>query len=78
MADVTAAFGLGPVRSVDVLAAGTMNRSWRVTAAGGVAAVKEVLDVDVAAAVGHRLCGAGWPGLPVPAPLSTSGRAVRT
>ncbi|MFG2042140.1 phosphotransferase [Dactylosporangium sp. NPDC048998] len=59
---------------MQALTAGTMNRSWRVTAAGGAAAVKEVLDVDAAAtrrqaAACQALAGRG---LPVPTPLLTA------
>ena len=74
MADVAAAFGLGQVLDVQVVTAGTMNRSWRVTAAGGTAAVKEVLDVDAAAARRQAAaCQAlARRGLPVPSPLLTA------
>ncbi|MEV0131424.1 phosphotransferase [Dactylosporangium sp. NPDC050688] len=74
LGDVAAAFGLGRVLDVQVLTAGTMNRSWRVHAAGGTAAVKEVLDVDAVAARRQAVvCQAlADRGLPVPTPLLTA------
>ncbi len=70
-----AAFGLGAVQQVEVNAAGLMNRNWRVTAAGGTFAVKQVLDIDAAAARRQHAATRALAdrGRPVPAPLSTTG-----
>ncbi|MEV4136968.1 hypothetical protein AB0J72_32940 [Dactylosporangium sp. NPDC049742] len=46
------------MHEVQVLTAGTMNRSWQITGAGGVAAVREVLDIDAAAARRQAAAGA--------------------
>jgi hypothetical protein len=54
---VADAFGLGAVTRVQVVPEGLMNRNWRVATATGAWAVKQVLDVDAAAAPRHR--GAG-------------------
>jgi Ser/Thr protein kinase RdoA (MazF antagonist) len=74
LAAVAAAFGLGAVQDVSVIAAGSMNRNWRVTTPAGRFAVKQVLDVDaVAARRQHAATAAlGGGGHPVPAPLRTA------
>lgn len=69
---VTAAFGLGAVRHVEIVNAGLMNRNWRVTADGGVVAVKQILDIDAAAARRQHAAirALADRGQPVPVPLT--------
>ncbi|MEV6927114.1 phosphotransferase [Dactylosporangium sp. NPDC051485] len=72
---VAARFGLGEITDIRVITAGTMNRNWRVTTTRGVWAVKQVLDVDAAAArrqhqVTIALAGRG---LPVPPACTLAG-----
>ncbi|MDF4249934.1 hypothetical protein [Streptomyces sp. WMMB303] len=46
-AEIAAAFGLGDVHEVSCLAAGLMNRNWRLSCDFGVVALKQILDVPV-------------------------------
>jgi homoserine kinase type II len=71
---VTVAFGLGPVMSAGTIAEGLMNRNWRITTGSGQFAVKQVIDVDAAAARRQHAATAALAahGLPVPAPLRTT------
>jgi homoserine kinase type II len=75
---VADAFGLGVVTRVEVVTEGLMNRNWRVTTVTGVWAVKQVLDVDAAAARRqHRATAAlAGLGLPVPAPVTAGDDSV--
>ena len=75
---VADAFGLGAVTRVEVVTEGLMNRNWRVTTVTGVWAVKQVLDVDAAAARRqHRATAAlAGVGLPVPAPVTAGDDTV--
>ncbi|RSM64050.1 hypothetical protein DMB66_21295 [Actinoplanes sp. ATCC 53533] len=68
---VADAFGLGLVVSADEVTEGLMNRNWRVTTTLGEWAIKQVLDVDAAAARRqHRATAAlARLGLPVPVPV---------
>jgi homoserine kinase type II len=71
---VCASFGITAAH-VTPIAEGLMNRNWRVDTNAGRVAVKEILDVSADHALfQHRatatLAGAG---LPVPAPLTTTG-----
>lgn len=69
---VALAFGLGAVTSADTIVEGLMNRNWRITTGGGGAfAVKQVIDVDAAAARRQHVATAALAavGLPVPSPL---------
>jgi len=72
---VAARFGLGEITGTKVITAGTMNLNWQVTTVRGVWAVKEVLDVDAAAARRqHRVTIAlAARGLPVPPACTASG-----
>ena len=73
------AFGLGEVRDVTFLAAGIMNRNWRVGTATGAYALKLLRDVPAAVAARNAvvLDGLAGMGLPVCAPLRTgNGEAV--
>jgi homoserine kinase type II len=76
---VSEAFGLGEVRDITFLAAGIMNRNWRVGTAAGTYALKLLRDVPAAVAGRNAvvLDGLADRGLPVCAPLRTaSGEAV--
>lgn len=68
---VADAFDLGAVTGVETVAAGLMNRTWRVTTGRGVWAVKEIVDVTVdQARRQHRAATAlADHGLPVPVPV---------
>jgi homoserine kinase type II len=72
------AFGLGAVTRVQVVPEGLMNRNWLVTTMTGAWAVKQVLDVDAAAARRqHRATAAlARIGLPVPAPVKAGDDTV--
>jgi Ser/Thr protein kinase RdoA (MazF antagonist) len=61
-----------------VVTEGLMNRNWRVTTVTGVWAVKQVLDVDAAAARRQHRATAGVAGLglPVPAPVTAGDDSV--
>lgn len=67
---VADAFHLGTVLSAAVVTEGLMNRNWRVTTTTGSWAVKQVLDIDAAAARRQHRATAVLArlGLPVPAP----------
>ncbi|MEU3193208.1 phosphotransferase [Streptomyces sp. NPDC006992] len=72
-AEIAAAFGLGDVHEVSYLAAGLMNRNWRLSCDSGVVALKQILDVPVhkvrrSLAVTAQLAELG---LPVCAPRRT-------
>lgn len=71
---VAAAFGLGPVTSASTIAEGLMNRNWRVTTVRGGFAVKQVIDVDAAAARRQHAATAALAaqGDPVLVPLHTA------
>jgi Ser/Thr protein kinase RdoA (MazF antagonist) len=75
---VADAFRLGPVVRADVVTEGLMNRNWRVTTTLGDWAIKQVLDVDAAAARRqHRATTAlARLGLPVPVPVTTGDDSV--
>ncbi|MEV6350263.1 phosphotransferase [Actinoplanes sp. NPDC051851] len=70
---VAAAFGLGTVQDVRVIADGLMNRNWQVATPAGRFAIKQVLDVDAVAARRQHAATAALAagGHPVPAPLRT-------
>jgi Ser/Thr protein kinase RdoA (MazF antagonist) len=76
--EVADAFELGAVTRVQVVPEGLMNRNWRVTTVTGARAVKQVLDVDAAAARRqHRATAAlARIGLPVPAPVKAGDDTV--
>jgi homoserine kinase type II len=72
------AYGLGEIHDVRYLAEGLMNQNWRIVTAEGEFALKQIVDVPVPKArrslsVLQPLAAAG---LPVCAPLSTSGDVV--
>ena len=75
---VAAAFGLGTVTRVEIIAEGLMNRNWRMTTPTGVWAVKQILDVSPEAARRqHRTAAAlAKLGLPVPTPATVGDDSV--
>src|SRR5262245_9942480 len=78
LAEVMAAFGLGPIVDVEPVHTGTMNLNWRVVTPAGAFAVKQV--VDAAAAESRRqhqvLRALAARGMPTPLPVRLASRTV--